>query len=277
MGDRLNVPLPKSNYELDIVLVGINHPGNLGAICRTMLNHGFDKLSLVNPNCSPDEEEARNRAKHSGRILDNATIYNSLEDAISESSLVIGTSGKREVGSKVLKRHFILPWEFAETLRDFDGKVSLIFGEEGKGLSTEDLDSCDFLLTLPTWEGYPIANLSQAVGHCVYELHRDRVINGENVKGVRKERSLSPQLRKILKQSISEFCESLDGEKNDLISDVYDRVILRGLPIDSEAERMIGAFVQAATALQKQSGDQNWKRERRKRVRPTDDNHKDLE
>lgn len=275
MGDRMDVPLPDSSYELDIVLVGINHPGNLGAVCRTMLNHGFDKLSLVNPNCSPDEEEARNRAKHSGRILDTARIYNSLDEAVSESSLVIGTSGKREVGSKVLKRHFVLPWEFAEMLRDFDGRVSLIFGEEGKGLSTTDLDRCDFLLTLPTWEGYPIANLSQAVGHCVYELHRDRVINGEKVKGVLKERSLSPQLRKILKQSITEFCNSLDGDKNDLISDVYDRVILRGLPIDSEAERMIGAFVQGATALQKQSGDINWQRDRRKRVRP-EDNQKSL-
>lgn len=273
MGDRLNVPLPNSNYNLDIVLVGINHPGNLGAICRTMLNHGFDKLSMVNPNCSPDDEEARNRAKHSGRILDTARIYNSLEDAVSDSSLVIGTSGKREVGSKVLKRHFVLPWEFAEMVRDFDGKVSLIFGEEGKGLSTDDLDRCDLLLTLPTWEGYPIANLSQAVGHCVYELHRDRVINGESVKGVRKERVLSPQLRKILKQSITDFCESLDGDKNDLISDVYDRVILRGLPIDSEAERMIGAFVQGTTALQKQSGDENWRRERRKRIRPDDNSN----
>ena len=68
MGDRLDVPLPKSNYQLDIVLVGINHPKSW-AICRTMLNHGFDSLYLVNPNCSPDDEEARNRAKHSGRIL----------------------------------------------------------------------------------------------------------------------------------------------------------------------------------------------------------------
>jgi len=268
LGDRQNIPLPKSNYELEIVLVGINHPGNLGAICRTMLNHGFDNLILVNPNCSPDDEEARNRAKHSGRILDDVKVHNTLESAVSESSLVIGTSGKREIGSKILKRHFVLPWEFAEMLREFNGKVSLIFGEEGKGLSTEDLDRCDFLLTLPTWDGYPIANLSQAVGHCVYELHRDRVINGSNVKGVQKERALSPDLRKILKQAISEFCESLDGDKNDLISDVYDRVILRGLPIDSEAERLIGAFVQGATALQKQSGDENWRRERRKRVRP---------
>ena len=89
MGDRMDVPLPDSNYELDIVLVGINHPGNLGAICRTMLNHGFDKLSLVNPNCSTDDEEARNRAKHSGRILDATSVYTSLDEAVSESSLAV--------------------------------------------------------------------------------------------------------------------------------------------------------------------------------------------
>lgn len=269
MGDRLAVDLPSSNYSLDIVLVGINHPGNLGAICRTMLNHGFDKLSLVSPNCSPDDEEARNRAKHSGRILDSSKIHSSLDNAIEESSLVVGTSGKREVGSKVLRRHFVLPWELAEMLRDFEGKVSLVFGEEGKGLSTEDLDKCDLLLTLPTWEGYPIANLSQAVGHCVYELHRDRVISGTMVRGVEKERVITPELRKILKQAISEFSDSLDSDKKELIQDVIDRVILRGLPIDSEAERLIGAFVQATTALQKVANDENWRRERRKRVTPS--------
>ena len=75
MGDRMDVPLPVSNYELNIVLVGINHPGNLGAVCRTMLNHGYNKLTLVNPNCSPDDEEARNRAKHSGTILDTCEIH----------------------------------------------------------------------------------------------------------------------------------------------------------------------------------------------------------
>ena len=269
MGDRLAVDLPSSNYSLDIVLVGINHPGNLGAICRTMLNHGFDKLSLVSPNCSPDDEEARNRAKHSGRILDSSKIYSSLDNAIEEASLVVGTSGKREVGSKVLRRHFVLPWELAEMLRDFEGKVSLVFGEEGKGLSAEDLDKCDLLLTLPTWEGYPIANLSQAVGHCVYELHRDRVISGTMVRGVEKERVITPELRKILKQAISEFSDSLDSDKKELIQDVIDRVILRGLPIDSEAERLIGAFVQATTALQKVANDENWRRERRKRVTPS--------
>ena len=149
MGDRMNVPLPVSSYELNIVLVGINHPGNLGAVCRTMLNHGYNKLTLVNPNCSPDDEEARTRAKHSGIILDTCEIHETLDSAVKDSSLVIGTSGKREVGSKILKRHFLLPWEFAEKIREYNGQISLIFGEEGKGLSTDDPVSYTHL-TLPT-------------------------------------------------------------------------------------------------------------------------------
>jgi TrmH family RNA methyltransferase len=269
MGDRMDVSLPTSNYELDIVLVGISHPGNLGAVCRAMLNHGFIRLTLVNPECSVDDEEARNRAKHAGIILDDARVVASLEEAVADASLVVGTSGKREVGSKVLFRHFILPWEFADRVRDLNGRVALVFGEEGKGLCTEDLTRCDVLLTLPTWEGYPIANLSQAVGHCVYELHRDRIINGEEVMGVELERALTPQLRVILKQAIDEFAQSLDSDKQDLVCDVIDRVIMRGLPIDNEAERLIGAFVQATTALQNLSGDEEWRRERRKRVTPS--------
>ena len=268
MGKRQDIPLPSSVYDLDIVLVGINHPGNLGAVCRTMLNHGFTNMTLVAPECSVDDEEARNRAKHAGSILDSARIVDSLDEACENASLVVGTSGKREVGAKILKRHFLLPWDFAERIRNLDGRVCLVFGEEGKGLSTEDLDRCDLLLTLPTWEGYPIANLSQAVGHCVYELHRDRVLNGEQVMGVNTNRALTPGLRQILKQSIDEFARSLDSNKNELVADVIDRVVMRGLPIDAEAERMIGAIVQATTALQKLEDDDEWRRERRKRVTP---------
>ena len=50
MGDRKLLPLPSSNYEL-VIIWCTNHPGNLGAICRTMLNYGFANLRLVNPDC----------------------------------------------------------------------------------------------------------------------------------------------------------------------------------------------------------------------------------
>ena len=42
MGERQDIPLPSGAFELTVVLVGVSHPGNLGAICRSMLN-----LSLI--------------------------------------------------------------------------------------------------------------------------------------------------------------------------------------------------------------------------------------
>ena len=268
MGDRLNVELPSSTYDLQIILVGINHPGNLGAVCRAMLNHGFTNLRLVAPECSPLDEEARNRAKHSRSILEHSKTFETFEQSIEDCSLVVGTSGKRETGTKILSRHFVLPWEFAEKIRTYQGKVALVFGEEGKGLPTDLLEKCDFLLTLPTWDGYPIANLSQAVGHCVYELHRDRVISGLNVLGVDQNRSLDPTLRQILRQSFDEFGQALSINKSELVTEVFERIIMRSLPNDNEAERLLGAVVEATTALQKVKGDDDWQRNRRKKIMP---------
>ena len=176
MGERSDVPLPHSEYTLHVVMIGTEHPGNLGAVCRSLLNHGFDSLRLVQPKCHPDDIEARNRAKHAGRVLDSCKIYDSFEQAVADCSLVVGTSGKREIGEKTQKRHFMYPWEFAERIESTQQSVALVFGEEGKGLSTEDLLRCDYLVTLPTWEGYPITNLSHAVHTLTYELHRNRVL-----------------------------------------------------------------------------------------------------
>ena len=82
-----------------------------------------------------------------------------------------------ETGDKTLFRHYVYPWDLVERLNRSAGNIALVFGEEGKGLSTEDLAACDYLVTLPTWEGYPIANLSHAVNALLYEIQRDRVLS----------------------------------------------------------------------------------------------------
>ena len=63
-----------------------------------------------------------------------------------------------------------------ERLVQTGGRAALVFGEEGKGLSSQELEACDYYVTLPTWEGYPIANLSHAVNALLYEVHRWRVL-----------------------------------------------------------------------------------------------------
>lgn len=273
MGERSDLPLPFCNYTLHVVLVGTQHPGNLGAVCRSLLNHGFDSLRLVQPQCHPDDVEARNRAKHAGRVLDACQIYNTLEDAILDCSLVVGTSGKREIGDKTQKRHFMYPWEFVDRISATQQSVALVFGEEGKGLSTEDLLRCDYLVTLPTWEGYPITNLSHAVHTLTYELHRQRVLDGQGRDAalpdiVPIERSISPEQRRVLRKSIDDIARFLPGgeERRISFSHSLTRALLRsGLETD-QTNRLIGGFVDASTALEFVSQDTTWRSSRRRRV-----------
>ena len=63
MGERQDIPLPTGEFEVVVVLVGVTHPGNLGAICRCMLNYGFDDLRLVQPKCAVEDGETKARAK----------------------------------------------------------------------------------------------------------------------------------------------------------------------------------------------------------------------
>ena len=149
MGERQDIPLPTGPFALTVVLVGVTHPGNLGAICRSMLNYGFDDLRLVNPRCSPTDGETRARAKHAARLLDDLNVYDTIQDATSDCSAVVGTSGKREVGEKTLFRHFLYPWDMVERLAQTGGRVAVVFGEEGKGLSTSDLRAMRFLCHAP--------------------------------------------------------------------------------------------------------------------------------
>ena len=273
MGERSDLPLPTSAYTLHVVMVGTQHPGNLGAVCRSLLNHGFTSLRLVQPVCHPNDIEARNRAKHAGKILDSCQIYDSLEDAVQDCSLVVGTSGKREIGNKTQKRHFIYPWEFSERIYDVDQSIALVFGEEGKGLSIDDLLRCDYLVTLPTWEGYPIMNLSHAVHTLTYELHRHRVLKRQGDEKALPDivpihRGISPEQRNVLRKSIEDIAKFLPGGDERRISFTHSltRALQRSGLEPDQTNRLIGGFVDASTALEFATTKKEWQSSRRRRV-----------
>jgi TrmH family RNA methyltransferase len=273
MGERQPLPLPTGLVRVVVVLVGVTHPGNLGAICRAMLNYGFDDLRLVNPRCSPDDEETRARAKHAQRVLDNAHTFSSIEEAAADCRAIIGTSGKRELGEKTLTRHYLFPWDMVEREEEAGGQIALVFGEEGKGLSADDLSACDYFVTLPTWEGYPIANLSHAVNALLYELHRSRVLSQQGNDPalpaiVPLQTSLDPPVRQALVNAIEQFSSAMTGvpERAVSIEATLKRTLLKGTPSNEESTRLIGAFVEATTALQFSQDNPQWMKEHRRRL-----------
>ncbi len=256
MGERLNIPLPQRAAQTIVVLVDPEVQGNVGAVARSMLNFGFAELRVISEQGFLIEDEAWARAKHAREVLEQAVVHATWDECMEDISLVVGTSGKRETGSKVVFRHFVLPDELSQRLGEVQGKVALLFGREGVGLLTEELQRCDFLVTLPTWEGYPILNLSHAVTLILYELHKqllaDEIGLQEGLpRTVEPQRLLDPELRRVLHEVCDERSEAvtIDDGKRKGVAETLKRTIMRGMPLDDEAHRLLGVLTQSRDAL----------------------------
>ena len=248
MGDHRKVPLPEICQRLCIVLVNPEHDGNIGAVARTMLNFGITDLRVVG-RTEEWSDESRNRAKNAQTVLNSAKLVSTFADATSDCSVVIGTSGKREDGDKTTLRHFLLPEELPERLSGTDGRVAMVFGPEGKGLLNEELGMCDLLVTIPTWEGYPILNLSHAVSIICFSWY----VNSDTLSpsGTRN-RLLDPDLRDVFRSEVLRLVEYMPTKehKRKGIEESLVRVIMRGLPKDDEIHRLLGVISEAADAFE---------------------------
>ena len=153
--------------SIRIVLVGTTHPGNIGAVARAMRNMGVSDLALVNPKSFPDEN-ATARASGAVDVLENATVVESLADAIKDCVFVAGAS----VRSRTINWPTMEPRECAAKFieQNQNGVVAAVFGPEKAGLSNSDLDHCDTLLTIPTDPDFNSLNLAMAVQVFTYEL-----------------------------------------------------------------------------------------------------------
>jgi TrmH family RNA methyltransferase len=167
------------------VLVEPREPGNIGASARAIKNMGFRNLCLVKP---PPEmsEEGRWFARNAHDVLDSAEVYESVEEAIRDKSVVVGTT--RREGKR---RGVILPVELGTaSIHDIasNNKVAILFGKEAHGLNRDELDQCGFLLKIQSSSVQPSLNLSHAVLIIAYELSKHGRETGDTSGRVRKKK-----------------------------------------------------------------------------------------
>jgi len=149
---------------VDIILVEPEHEGNVGAVCRAMANFNCKNLIIINPKCDLESDELFKRAKHSKDIVKSIKVRKTIPKTY---DLLVGTTGKVSDDFNI-RRASLTPKQLAN--KELPKKTAIMFGREGNGLSNEELDRCDFALTIPTADSYPVMNLSHAVAVCLYEL-----------------------------------------------------------------------------------------------------------
>jgi len=155
-------------HRVRVILVETSHPGNIGAVARSMKTMCLERLVLVNPVHFP-HSEAISRSTGAIDVLERAQVVNNLTEALTGCQLVIGTTARqRGMSVPVLE-----PRECA-TLVSSQGKaveVAVVFGRERSGLHNEETDQCNFLVRIPTNPAFSSLNLAAAVQVLTYELH----------------------------------------------------------------------------------------------------------
>ncbi len=151
-----------------VVLVEPQLGENIGATARAMANFGLSRLRLVRPRQGWPSEKARVMATGAGRLLDDAVLFDTLEAAIADCSLVLAATARAHDQAKPV----VGPAEAAGLMapRVQSGEtVAILFGRERNGLENDEVALADCIVTLPVNPAFASLNLAQAVVIVAYE------------------------------------------------------------------------------------------------------------
>lgn len=241
--------------NIRIVLVNTTHPGNIGGVARAMKNMNFSELHLVAPKKFP-HTNADARASGATDLLESAVVHETLEQAIADCQLVVGTSARG--------RH--IPWpvvdprELASIVEPIaaDKKIAVVFGREDRGLTNEELHLCHHHVHIPSNPDFSSLNLAAAVQVITYELRMAELYADEN-------RDIRPQwgtewdidlaesadLERLfahMEEALTDI-EFLDPENPRQLMPRLRRLYLRAMPDKVEVNVLRGIL----TATQKQT------------------------
>jgi TrmH family RNA methyltransferase len=223
-----------------VILVGTGHPGNAGAAARGAANFGSAELRFVAPRCDVQGDEAMHRAKHAAPLLAKAGIYATLQEALAGSSISVGTTARTTSAEKRFLRKPLDIRDWAESMRDFDGVVALVFGPEDTGLVSEHVNLMDQLVTVPTAD-YASLNLAHAVSLVGYEVFRMRQAK------TTAERKLSPGALAALGKAWDALVDSVEPRswRREATKGMFRKVVGRSAPDDHEIHNIVGVLTNA--------------------------------
>jgi tRNA/rRNA methyltransferase len=151
-----------------IVLVEPQLGENIGAAARVMANFALPRLRLVQPRDGWPNIQARRSASGADRILDDAVLYDSLEAAVADCTIVLATTARAHDQAKPV----IGPEAAADFLAPHVSageNVAVVFGRERYGLENHEIALADRIVTFPVNAAFASLNLAQAVAIIAYE------------------------------------------------------------------------------------------------------------
>lgn len=168
-------PIDPVVSRIRIVLVGTQHPGNLGSAARAMRTMGLARMVLVAPEKAPNHDTVAMAAGAESLVLD-APVHATLADAVADCALVLGCTAR----SRRIALEELAPRQAATRALQgakAGGEVALVFGRERTGLTNEELQLCHAAVHIPSDPEFSSLNLAAAVQVVSYAV-REAVLEG---------------------------------------------------------------------------------------------------
>lgn len=152
----------KEDDAIVVILDHLEDPHNLGAIIRTCEAAGVTGIILP---------------KNRGAIV-NGTVIKTSAGAITNVPISLVTNLNTTI--RDLKEHGF--WIVGTDMKnstdyreiDYSGKIALVIGNEGEGMSRLVRESCDFIARIPMRGKINSLNASVAAGIMIYEIFRQK-------------------------------------------------------------------------------------------------------
>lgn len=218
---------------ISIILIEPKKSGNVGAVARAMANFGFNNLILVNSKCKKTAKEAIKRAKHGIDVLKKAKVVKKIPkmDTLIATTAMLGTDYN-------IPRSPISPEQLSKIIPS-KGKIGIVFGREGPGLTNEEILSCDFVCTIPSSKKYPTLNLSHSVALVCYELSKSLSTKKVSEHIVLASKTEKDQLMKMLNKALKKM-PFKNTQKRETQIKVWKRMIGKSFLTKREAYALMG-------------------------------------
>ena len=143
-----------------VILDHLEDPHNLGAIIRTAEAAGIDGIIIpkdrsVDVNSTVMKTSAG--ALENMRIAKVTNLVSTIKDLKENGFWIVGTAMEAD-------------YDFKEI--DYKGKVAVVIGNEGNGMSKVVRESCDYIARIPMKGKINSLNASVAAGLMIYEMIR---------------------------------------------------------------------------------------------------------
>lgn len=171
MNTRKKFPPHSPLNPIRIIMVRTTYTSNIGAAARAMRVMGLYDLYLVEPKHFPSQE-ATALASGAVDVLEHATVVPNLAAALQGCQCAYATTAHP---SKEISQLYTAEEAAMQTLADLQTStqaIAFVFGNERTGLTEEEIQQCQRLMTIPSENRHNSLNIGAAIQIVSYELFK---------------------------------------------------------------------------------------------------------